>query len=114
MSFIQKFRPFIENMFWIHAQLAIKLHFKTKLYICDKLQYFEETVKPGKNLLLPKSLNCGRDPLSQNFRLEFSKISLSIGTVLISTRSRTMPARATFSAKIQNGGYAIVLVCFRV
>ena len=55
----------------------------------------------------------GRDPLSQNFRLEFSKISLSNGTV-ISTRSRSMTARAKFSAKIQNGGYAIVLVCFRV
>ena len=57
--------------------------------------------------------NLGRDPLSQNFRLEFSKISLSNGTV-ISIRSRSMPARAKFSAKIQNGGYAIVLVCFRV
>ena len=55
----------------------------------------------------------GQDPLSQNFRLEFSKISLSNGTV-ISTRSRSMPARAKFSAKIQNGRYAIVLVCFRV
>ena len=51
----------------------------------------------------------GRDPLSQNFRFEFSKIYLSNGTV-ISTRSRSMPARAKFSAKIQNGGYAVVLV----
>ena len=59
------------------------------------------------------NLDQGRDPLSQNFRLEFSKISLSNGTV-ISIRSRSMPARAKFSAKIQNGGCAIVLVCFRV
>ena len=56
--------------------------------------------------------NQGRNPLSQNFRLEFSKISLSNGTV-ISTRSRSMPARAKLSAKIQNGGYAIVLVRFQ-
>ena len=56
--------------------------------------------------------DCGRDPLSQNFRLEFSKISLSNGTV-ISTWSRSMPSRAKFSPKIQNGGYAVVLVCFR-
>ena len=45
---------------------------------------------------LPLEKVFGRDPLSQNFRLEFSKISLSNGKV-ISTRSRSMPARAKFS-----------------
>ena len=61
MSLIQKFRPrkyfgFISA----HTQLSdsnIKLHFtwnlhKTKLFVCDKLQHFEEFVKPGKKLII--------------------------------------------------------------
>ena len=58
ITFIQKFRPFVEKIFWVHGHKKrscyhVTFHMKfAENKIVYLRQHFEETVKPGKKIII--------------------------------------------------------------